>query len=93
MLPILDLEPLDLQIGALSESHLILAEPSIFRLLGYIQSRVTSDTCECVYFCNNCVFRKNMQVVLVGYAIDNARLEPNKRIGFQLQNSVVGRWV
>ncbi|KJY80937.1 hypothetical protein TW74_01160 [Vibrio nigripulchritudo] len=34
-LPILDLEPLDLQIGALSENQLILAEPSILRLLGY----------------------------------------------------------
>jgi hypothetical protein len=34
-LPILDLEPLDLQIGALSESHLILAEPSILKSLGY----------------------------------------------------------
>ncbi|CCO60732.1 conserved hypothetical protein [Vibrio nigripulchritudo] len=35
-MPILDLEPLDLQIGVLSESHLILAEPSILRLLEYM---------------------------------------------------------
>ncbi|WP_049542472.1 hypothetical protein, partial [Vibrio nigripulchritudo] len=34
-LPILDLDPLDHQIGALPESHLILAEPSILRFLGY----------------------------------------------------------
>jgi hypothetical protein len=34
-LPILNLEPLDSQIGALSESHLILAETSILRSLGY----------------------------------------------------------
>jgi hypothetical protein len=32
-LPILDLESLDLQIGALPENQLILAEPSILRLL------------------------------------------------------------
>ncbi|RTZ24416.1 hypothetical protein EKN09_03780 [Vibrio penaeicida] len=36
-LPILDLEPLNLQIGVLSERQLILAEPSILRLLGYIR--------------------------------------------------------
>jgi hypothetical protein len=35
VLPILDLEPLDLQIDALSKSQLILAEPSILRSLGY----------------------------------------------------------
>jgi sporulation-control protein spo0M len=35
VLPILDLEPLDLQIDALSKSQLILAEPSILRLLEY----------------------------------------------------------
>jgi ribose transport system substrate-binding protein len=34
-LPIFDLEPLDLQIGVLTENQLILAEPSILRLLGY----------------------------------------------------------
>lgn len=35
VLPIIDLEPLALQIGALPESQLILAESSILRLLGY----------------------------------------------------------
>jgi hypothetical protein len=37
VLPIFDLEPLDLQIGVLTENQLILAEPSILRLLGYKQ--------------------------------------------------------
>ncbi|CCN85106.1 conserved hypothetical protein [Vibrio nigripulchritudo SFn27] len=36
-LPILDLEPLDLQIGVLSESQAILAETSILRQLEYIE--------------------------------------------------------
>ncbi|GLQ75327.1 hypothetical protein GCM10007932_46890 [Vibrio penaeicida] len=35
-LPILDLDPLNLQIGVLSEKQLILAESSILRLLGYM---------------------------------------------------------
>ena len=34
-LPILDLEPLDLQIGALPENQAILAEPSILRWFEY----------------------------------------------------------
>ncbi|PKF76281.1 hypothetical protein CW749_27750 [Vibrio sp. vnigr-6D03] len=37
-LSIFDLERLDLQIDALPESQLTLAEPSILRLLGYIYS-------------------------------------------------------
>ncbi|CCN45408.1 hypothetical protein MADA3029_20035 [Vibrio nigripulchritudo MADA3029] len=40
-LPILDLEPLDLQIGFLSESQLILAESSILGSLGYIVIEAT----------------------------------------------------
>ncbi|GLQ76248.1 hypothetical protein GCM10007932_56110 [Vibrio penaeicida] len=34
-LPIIDLEPLDLQIGALPENQAILAEPSILRWFEY----------------------------------------------------------
>ncbi|PKF76988.1 hypothetical protein CW749_24430 [Vibrio sp. vnigr-6D03] len=36
VLPILDLEPLDLQIGALPENQAILAEPSTLRWFEYI---------------------------------------------------------
>ncbi|CAH1523762.1 hypothetical protein THZG08_210043 [Vibrio owensii] len=36
LLPILDLDPLDLQIVASSTNQVILAEPIILRLLGYI---------------------------------------------------------
>ncbi|CCN34104.1 conserved hypothetical protein [Vibrio nigripulchritudo SO65] len=37
MLSIFDLEPLDSQIDALSDSQAILAEPSILRWLEYVQ--------------------------------------------------------
>ncbi|CAH1549715.1 conserved hypothetical protein [Vibrio harveyi] len=36
LLPILDLDPLSLQIAAASTNQVILADPSISRLLGYI---------------------------------------------------------
>jgi hypothetical protein len=42
-LPILDLEPLDSQIGVLSEIQAILAEPSILRSLGYTRNALPSE--------------------------------------------------
>ncbi|PKF77784.1 hypothetical protein CW749_19805 [Vibrio sp. vnigr-6D03] len=47
-LPILDLEPLDLQIGALPENQAMLAEPSILRWFEYVSKcRVQRVSFEC----------------------------------------------